>query len=334
MAWEFEGLFDAIPQDDREDLLSEFWKTEATSTRIGSMGYRTRTIKAGTRLEAEIYPIFGRSMETTARAAKEKITPERQQQLNTRRAKRRLVLLMETNFRIDEDIHVTLTYRDEPTEKRCRKDIRNFLNRVKRQREKRNLPDLKYIYAIGNDQHHRIHVHCVMNGGIGRDQLEKIWGKGYANATRLQEQGKGLQGMANYLYRQNERARDAGERVNYHMWSGSRNLKKPKERISDTKVSNRKVRLIAQNFRAMAKEIMEKVYPNYTLEDGRVFYSDVVDGAYIRVVMRKKEEAYVRSKRAGVQEIQPAHHRPIQEKEQKRPGTVHRAGGPAAEGIH
>ena len=288
MAWEYEGLFDALPAEDG-DLLSEFWKTEATSIRIGQMGYRTHTIKAGTRLEAEIHPIFGRSMEKTAKAANERITPERQQQLNTKRAKRRLVLLMENNFRIDEDIHVTLTYAEEPTVKRCRKDIRNFLNRVRRKREKRGLPELKYIYAIGNDNQQRIHVHCVMTGGISRDELERIWGKGYANTMRLQEQGKGLQGMANYLYRQNEKARDAGERANYHMWSGSRNLKKPKVHVSDTKMSNRKVKMIAQNFKALSKEIMEKTYPGYALEDVRVYFSDVVDGVYIRAVMRRLE---------------------------------------------
>ena len=290
MAWEFEGLFDEMPDDGTEDLLTEYWRTEATATRIGSMGYRTRTIKAGTRLEAEVYPIFGRSMEQAARKEKQNLTAERQSQLNTRRAKRRLVLLMETNFRVDEDIHVTLTYAgEEPEEKRVRKDMRNFLNRVKRLREKMGLSELKYIYAVGHDRDQRIHIHCVMNGGIGRDQLEKIWKKGYANTMRLQAQGKGLQGMANYLYRQNEKAKDAGERANYHMWSGSRNLKKPKVRTSDTKMSNRKVKMIAQNFRAMAKEILEKVYPGYTLEDGRVYYSDVVDGVYIRCVMRRQE---------------------------------------------
>ena len=288
MSWEFEGLFDAIPQDGRDDLLSEYWRTEATATRIGTMGYRTRTIKAGTRLEAEVYPIFGRSQEQTARREKQNMTAERQSQLNTKRAKRRLVLLMETNFRYDEDIHVTLTYRQEPDMKRCRKDIRNFMNRVKRLREKRGLEELKYIYAIGNDRDQRIHVHCVMNGGIGRDELEKIWQQGYANTIRLQKQGGGLQGMANYLYRQNEKARDRGERAGFHMWSGSRNLKKPKEHVSDSKLSNRKVRMIATNFHAMAREIMEKTYPGYQLEDGQVFFSDMVDGVYIRCVMRKE----------------------------------------------
>ena len=290
MAWEYEGLFYAIPETGREDLLADYWRTEATATRIGSMGYRTRTIKAGERLEAEVYPIFGRSQEKTAKRAKENLTKERQSQLNSRRAKRRLVLLMEANFKTDEDIHVTLTYAgEEPTVKRCRKDVRNFLNRVKRLREKRGLPELKYISAIGHDKDQRIHVHCVMNGGIERDELERIWKKGYANTIRLQKYGKGLQGMASYLYRQNEKAKDNGERQGFHMWSGSRNLKKPREHVSDTKISNRKVKMIAQNFRTMAWEILEKVYPGYALEDCQVYYSDMVDGVYIRCVMRKTQ---------------------------------------------
>ena len=290
MAWEFEGLFDVIPPEN-STLMDEFWKNESTSIRIGQMGYRTRTTRAGTRLEAEIHPIFGRSMETTARAARERITPERQQQLNVRRSKRRLILLMETNFRIDEDIAITLTYAEEPEDlKRCRKDLKNYYAKLNRIRAKKGLPELKYIHAIGHDQDQRIHVHVVMNGGLSQKELRRAWGKGIVNGYELQSYGKGLQGMANYLYKQNERAKDRGERVNYHMWSGSRNLKKPKERVSDTKLSNRKVKLIAQGFGNVAKEILEKVYPGYTLEDCRVLYSDIVDGVYIRCVMRKGRE--------------------------------------------
>ena len=81
-SWIYEGLFDVLPEEGG-DLLTEFWKKEDTSIRIGSMGYRTRTIKAGTRLEAEIYPIFGRQQEATAGEARRNITPERQQQQNT-----------------------------------------------------------------------------------------------------------------------------------------------------------------------------------------------------------------------------------------------------------
>ena len=287
MAWEYEGLFDAVPEDGT--LLEEYWRSEATATRIGTMGYRTRTVKAGTRLEAEVYPIFGRSQETIARRARQNITKERQQQLNTVRSKRRLVLLMEANFSLYDDVAVTLTYAEEPDMKRCRKDVRNFLGRVRRRREKMGLEEMKYIYAIGRDSDHRIHVHMVMTGGISQRELVGIWGKGIVNSYVLQSYGKGLQGMANYLYKQNEKARDAGERWYMHMWSGSRNLKKPKEHASDTKMSNRKVRKIALGFGAIGREILEKVYPGYVLEDCRVRYSDVVDGVYIRAVMRRRE---------------------------------------------
>ena len=298
MAWEYEGLFDVLPAEGT-DLLGDFWKAEATAARVGSMAYRTRTTKAGSRLEAEVFPIFGRRMEQTARAARERITPERQAQLNTRRSKRRLILLLENNFRAEEDVHVTLTYAGrEPDYQRAKKDVRNFLNRIRRLREKRGLPELKYIYAIGRDAGQRIHCHVVMNGGIGRDELERNWKignertehkRGVANTYRLQEYGSGLAGMANYLYRQNERARDAGERAGLHMWCASKNLKKPKERTSDTKMTTRKVKMIATNFNQMAREIMERVYPGYSLEDCRVLFSDIVDGVYIRCVMRRRQ---------------------------------------------
>lgn len=291
MSWEFDGLFDALVDDETEDLLSLYWRAQPTSIRVGSMGYRTRTIKAGRRLEAEIYPIFGREERSRLRAARTNITPERQQAQNIRRAKRRLVLLMETNFTANEDYHVTLTYRGEqPDEARVKKDLRNFFNKLKRLREKRGLPELKYIYAIGADSESRIHVHVVLNGGIDRDEVERIWAKGYANGIIIQEYGNGMAGLAGYLYNQNERERARGNRRNMRAWSASRNLKQPKERVSDSKVSNRKVKIIAQDFRNEAKAVMEKVYPGYSFEECKVFYSDVVDGVYIRCVMRKWED--------------------------------------------
>ena len=48
-----------------------------------------------------------------------------------------------------------------------------------------------------------------------------------------------------------------------------------------------KVKRIAHDFRNEAKEIMEKAYPGYTFTKCSVYYSDVVDGVYIRCVMRR-----------------------------------------------
>ena len=288
MSWEYEDLFDALAEEQAEDLAAAFWRSEPTAIRVGSMGYRTRTIKAGDRLEAEVYPIFGREKAARLREARRNITPERQQKQNIARAKRRLVLLIEANFRVESDYHLTLTYADpQPDLERVKKDIRNFFGKVKRLREKRGIGELKFLYTIGHDAGKRIHAHVIINGGIGREELEKIWGHGIANGSRLQEYGSGLQGIANYLYRQNEQERLRGNRRNLKSWSGSRNLVKPKQRTSDSKVSNRQVKRIAHGFGSVAKEIMERKYPGYALQDCKVYYSDVVDGVYIRCVMRR-----------------------------------------------
>ena len=288
MSWEFEGLFDEMISGEEDSLMTDYWMNEPTAIRVGSMGYRTKTTKAGTRLEAEVYPAFGREKSAKLRAARKNITPERQRAQNIRRSKRRLILMLEENFRADRDVHVTLTYAREVSFRQCKKDLANFLRKVRRIRETRKLPELKYIYAIGHDEGQRIHIHVVMNGGVDRTELEQTWGKGYANCLILQSYGNGLQGIANYLHRQNDREREK-RKSTFRSWSGSRNLKKPKEHTSDSKMSNRRVKLIAQDFRNQAKEVMEKIYPGYTLEKCEVFFSDMVDGAYIRCVMRRWE---------------------------------------------
>ena len=72
MSWEYEALFDVEPAKATGTLMDwvdEGQKRKATAIRIGSMGYRTRTTVAGPRLEAEVYPIFGRNTEATLRRA-------------------------------------------------------------------------------------------------------------------------------------------------------------------------------------------------------------------------------------------------------------------------
>ena len=245
MAWEYAGLFDAIPTNE-DNLLGEYWRSEATNIRVGSMGYRTATVKAGTRLEAD------------------------------------------------------MTYAEEPEDlKRCRKDFRNFLLRVRRWREKNGLPELKCMWTIGRDADQRMHIHGIMNGGIDQKSIIKLWGKGIVNSSPLQTWDKGPEGYANYLYKQNELAKARGEREYIHMWSGTRNLKtKIKEHKSDSKVSNRKVKLLARCFNADAKQVMEKIYPGYVLTEHVVYFSDIVDGVYIHCVMRKVEEKCGKSKKS------------------------------------
>lgn len=281
MSWEYEGLFDNEWTGASEDLLSGYWGSEPSAIRVGKMGYRTRTVKAGPRLEAEVYPIFGRETEKRLRAARANVTPAKMQKLNMERSRRHFIQLIDGNF-TDQDIHLTLTYKRAPDYEQAKKDVRNFLGKVKRLRKKLGLPELKYAGTIeGNTEgkKERIHVHLLMNGGIDRETLEKMWAKGYANADRLKPDENGLEAVARYIVKQQK---------NRKKWFASRNLKQPVSRVSDTKMSNGRVKRLAMTFPNEAKEIMEKTYPGYMYVKSQVYYSDVVDGFYIRAVMRKR----------------------------------------------
>ena len=287
MGWRYEGLFETELNPDADDL-SRFWRPQPSEIPIGRMGYRRSVTLAGDRMECEIYPVFGRDEKKRARAANHNQTPEKQKRLNRERAARHLVQLADANF-TDKDIHLTLTYRQETTLPQCRKDVRNFLLRVKRYRKAIGLDDLKYIYTIEGKTERsngfpvsRIHVHMLMNSGISRERLEEMWEMGYANADRLQPTERGLEEIARYIIKE---AKDNGRR-----FSASRNLKQPKFRSSDVKTSKSLVKRIARDIRNEAKIEMERVYPSYSFVDCKVYYSDQIDGVYIRVLMRRRRK--------------------------------------------
>lgn len=289
MGWRYESLFETELQPDVDDL-SRYWRPQPSIIPVGKMGYRRSVVLAGDRLECDIYPVFGRDDEKKARAAKKNTTPEKQKRLNDERARRRLIQLADANF-TDRDIHLTLTYRTAPGIDQCRKDLRNFLLRVKRYREKNGMEPLKYIYTIEGRREtskgagvNRIHIHMLMNGGVSRERLEEMWELGYANADRLQPTERGLEEIASYIIK------EARDRDGARKWSASRNLKQPLRRSSDAKTSNRMVKLIAHDIRNEAKEQTEKLYPKYRFVDCRVYYSDQVDGVYIRILMRRKRK--------------------------------------------
>ena len=287
MGWRYEGLFETELHPEADDL-SRCWRPQPSMIPVGRMGYRRSVTLAGDRMECEIYPVFGRDEKQRARAARQNQTPEKQKRLNRERAARHLVQLADANF-TDKDIHLTLTYKHETTLPACRKDLRNFLLRVKRYREKVGLDELKYIYTIeGKTERNngfpvsRIHIHMLMNSGVSRERLEEMWAMGYANADRLQPSERGLEEIARYIIKE---ARENGRR-----FSASRNLKQPTKRSSDVKTSNRMVKRIALDIRNEAKIEMERVYPSYSFVDCKVYYSDQLDGVYIRVLMRRRRK--------------------------------------------
>ena len=211
-------------------------------------------------------------------------TREAQKNLNDKNAKKKFIRKINANF-TEEDLCVTLTYSNGfvPDEEQARRDIRNYLRRVREYRRKNGLPELKYAYVIefgGKDgRRKRVHHHVIMSG-MDRDKAEALWnGRGYANARRLQPDDYGLEALARYMTKEP----NGGKR-----WAASKNLVDPKITEADTKISRRKVEQMAEDFEAKPAAIFAALFPEYSFNECAVRYSDFVAGAYIYAKLHRK----------------------------------------------
>lgn len=273
LGFEWEMLFDVTPPTEMEKAWG--W-TEPMSARVGRLQYRTRTIQAGPVTEVEVYPVFGRRQEQKARAAREQLSPERMQRANHQAAMRRIIRLANANF-TEKDLHVTLTYGGSvPDWDQCQRDVRNFIRRMQYLRKKRGLEKAKYIYAIEDNesgQKKRIHVHMLLTGGISREEIEACWKKGWANADRLQPNEEGLAAIAKYITKAQR---------NRKKWVCSQGLIQPKVRVSNTKLTRRKVEKLAGELDTVWKEVLRKAYPGQEPVRCEVWSSDVMEGVFVR----------------------------------------------------
>lgn len=240
--------------------------------------YRVKTIKSGEMLECEIYPIYKKAIYIT-RAKKELESNRAQKNLNDKNAKKKIIRKINANF-TKEDLIIDLTYKGKvPNEDQAKKDIQNYIRRLKNYRKKNKLPKIKYIYVMEfkdeDSKKTRIHHHMIMNG-MDRDDAEKLWGKGYANCKRLQPNEFGLEGLARYITK---------DRSGCKRWCSSRNLKEPKITIADHKLSRAAVQKLAKNQNS-GQEVFEKIYKGYLFNDMNVRYNEFIPGAYIYARMR------------------------------------------------
>lgn len=283
--YEYEYIYDqkVLGEEEREERIE--------GLRGKKYKEKVKTIMSGPILESEIYPVYERRIDTP-RADKKNATEDAMKNYNDKMAMKQMVRIINTNFDKD-DLYITLTYPDRvlPTEAQARKDMSNYIRRLKAARKKLNLPELKYLYVIEfvseeeavYSRKVRIHHHLIINK-MDRDLAEEIWKsakpKARAESRRLQPDDFGLEGVARYLGKWKK-----GKK----RWYASRNLKKPKVNTSVTKLSKRKVEKIAREPDRW-HNLFESMYKNkYTLLDVEVFYSEIVAGYYIRARMRQKE---------------------------------------------
>lgn len=264
------------------------------------MGNRTKFREVG------IYPLFPPQQGKRGRKSKE--SRPAQERLNEKYSIKHLRQLVKSNF-FNTDYHVTLTYNDEnlpEDEKEADRLVTNFLNKVKRAREKLGLPPLKYIWVNENfDGTGRPHHHILMNGGLDRDRIEAMWSIGKGRKARkiglttvdlLQFDNSGnVEALIKYITKQtlkdNEEKSGAtegqlnlsevcggdvteddlmgdGRLKGRKRWKASKNLTQPHERTRENAIKRKEYRQLA-DFPEDCEDIRnfwEKRNPGYILD--------------------------------------------------------------------
>lgn len=264
--------------------------------------YREKYYICGEYLDVYVYPVYKRPGQ---RSAKAKPTTATQAKLNAKKAAEKIVRKMHANF-TPEDISAGLDYAVNPEDDdRAKKDIHNFLDRVRRRRKKLGLPPLKYITVTEKSGKGRYHHHIIINGGIDRDEIEELWGLGRANADRLQFSENGLAGLGHYIVK---------NPIFSKRWNASRNLVDPEPRTNDSRIrSRRKAAELARDPEDRAP--WEKLYPDYHLAEVVPFHNDsdeiIIDangkptvhkgngGIYIFARLYRKDKKFIAPARGG-----------------------------------
>lgn len=245
--------------------------------------YATKTIKAGTQFEVEIYPEFTRR-EVKAYKVK-KVNREAQRNLNDRNARKLCERLINANFG-EGDLWVTLTYEDANLPgsiEEAENNMKNYIKRINYKRRRMGLGNAKYIYITewSGEGKVRCHHHLIIDGALDMDSIEQTWKKGRRNnVRRVSPDENGLAGLAQYLTKDPK-----GKK----RWKASRNLKKPEERKSYTRITEKHVRRIVTG-KLEVKDLTERLYKKYIYTREEIRYNAVIGKFYIYVRMRERRQ--------------------------------------------
>ena len=152
-----------------------------------------------------------------ARKKKAIKSSEKQKVLNEKNARLKVSRLINANFG-KNDLFITLTYAGaEPTLEQAKKDLVNFMRRVKHYRKRNVLSDVKYI-AVTENEEKRVHHHIIMTS-MSMDILTELWTSGKTIVSKLTDD-KDYIGLANYITKE-------GKKEYARKWTQSRNLERP-----------------------------------------------------------------------------------------------------------
>ena len=222
-------------------------------------------------LDIQIFPAFAKACK---RGKKRRPTGEMQKKLNENNSTYKLIRLANHNFK-KGDYAVHLTYDDfhlPQDEESARRDIQNFIRRIKRICAKKDVV-LKYIWTAAKGKKlGRIHFHMIMSRGISDEEIQTAWGKGYAHTTYLRFAKDGIAGFSKYFKQQNK--------MLYRAWSASKNLERPEN--EDLKIKTDDVIGFFEEYTNSYKHpVLEQYYPGYEVVSMYADKNDIVGGIYI-----------------------------------------------------
>jgi len=257
-------------------------------------------------IEVDLYPVFEVKRTPGERNRKNNESCPEQKNLNSKRAKRYFNQLAKTNF-TNKDYHLSLTYNDgthpESIEDAERESI-NYIRRVNRRRKAKGLNNAKYMIVTECSNNGRIHHHLIIEGGLSREEMEALWSRkrinwkkfesdseyreniefiGYANATKLQFDEKGIEALCNYLCKDPKGRR---------RWRQSKNLIKPwYMNPVDGKYSRRKIEKMA-NLPQDCEEVKtywERQYKGYILDESVAEFNEITGrwSIYLKMHLRR-----------------------------------------------
>lgn len=242
---------------------------------------RQRIWRCGQFAEVELYPVFQPPGKRRSRCRPTKAC---QRRLNQKASQMKLARLLRLNF-TEGDLEIDLTYASPESVEGAAADLRKFLRELRKLWRKAG-EELRFIYTREQGKKSgRVHFHMVLNQGpLTRDELEALWGHGYANARRLRMDENGVSGLAGYLSKQGRKRKpeEAGKRS----WSCSRNLKRPEPEVRDGAVTVGDVMALAEE---IDRRSAEAVIPAMTLVEAEAWRNQVNRGLYVRMEMAAPE---------------------------------------------
>ena len=249
-----------------------------------------KTTVSGDRVEVDLYPYYLNRADIPRSQSKQE-SRLAQKKLNAKNGRKQLIRLMCANFH-SGDLLVTLTYKDNyyPTLDRARKDMKNYLAKLRKYRKEQGLSPLKYIYVIEyqdeteSTKKIRIHHHLIINN-MDRDIVETLWTKGRAEAKYAQPDDFELEGFARYITK-------LSMQKGHHSYVASKNLDKPKEYKTITKLSRKKFADIIKSGDDKQK-LMESLFRDqFRYLDSKTYISDEYGGFYLYSRMRRKQSVW------------------------------------------